>query len=68
METIKFKVYPHDKEQIDTIKKVFKALKIKFVIEQEKTYDPKFVKRVLEAKKEIKQGRGTKIDTNDLWK
>ncbi len=68
MEAINFKVYPHDREQIEAIKTVFKAFKIKFEVEEEKPYDPKFVERVLEAKEEIKQGKGVKIATKDLWK
>lgn len=68
MNAINFKVYSEDKEQIKAIKSVFKALKIKFEVEEEKVYNPQFVKRVLLAKEEIKQGKGVKIDTKDLWK
>jgi hypothetical protein len=63
MNAINFKVYPEDKAQIKAIKTVFKAFKIKFEVEEEKAYDPEFVKRVLLAKEEIKQGKGVKIDT-----
>jgi predicted RND superfamily exporter protein len=63
MNAINFKVYPEDKAQIKAIKTVFKAFKIKFEVEEEKVYDPEFVKRVLLAKEEIKQGKGVKIDT-----
>lgn len=70
MEAIKFKVYPHNREQIEAIKTIFKAFKIKFEVEEEeeKLYNPKFVERVLLAKEEIKQGKGVKIATKDLWK
>ena len=68
MDAINFKVYPHDREQIKAIKTVFKAFKIKFEIEEEKPYNPEFVERVLLAKGEIKQGKGVKIATKDLWK
>ncbi len=68
MEAINFKVYPHDKEQIKAIITIFKAFKIKFVVEEEKPYNPEFVERVLLAKREIKQGKGVKIATKDLWK
>jgi len=68
MNAINFKVYPHDKEQIEAIKTVFKAFKIKFEVEEEKSYNPEFVERVLLAKGEIKQGKGVKIATKDLWK
>jgi predicted RND superfamily exporter protein len=68
MEALNFKVYPHDREQVETIKAIFKAFKIKFKVEEEKPYNPEFVKRVLLAKEEIKQGKGVKIATKDLWK
>ncbi|MBK5194243.1 MAG: hypothetical protein JJE07_13770 [Flavobacteriaceae bacterium] len=68
MEAIKFKVYPRNREQIEAIKTIFKAFKIKFEVEEEKLYNPKFVERVLLAKEEIEQGKGVKIDTKDLWK
>lgn len=68
MEALNFRVYPHDREQIEAIKTIFKAFKIKFEVEEEKSYNPTFVKRVLLAKEEIKQGKGVKISSQDLWK
>ena len=66
MEALNFRVYPHDREQIEAIKTIVKAFKIKFEVEEEKSYNPEFVKRVLLAKEEIKQGKGVKISTEDL--
>jgi hypothetical protein len=68
MDAINFKVYPENKSQIKTIKAVFKAFKIKFEVEEKKPYNQEFVTRVLEAKQEIKQGKGKKIAIDDLWK
>jgi len=68
MDAINFKVYPDDKSQIKAIKAVFKAFKIRFEVEEEKPYNHEFVERVLSAKEEIKQGKGIKIATRDLWK
>jgi predicted RND superfamily exporter protein len=68
MEALNFKVYPHDREQIEAIKTIFKAFKIKFKVEEEKSYNTEFVERVLLAKEEIKQGKGVKIATKDIWK
>ena len=65
MEALNFKVYPHDREQIEAIKTIFKAFKIKFEVEEEKSYNPDFVKRVLLAKEEIKQGKGVEIHGQD---
>ena len=69
MNAINFKVFPEDKSQIKAIKLVFKAFKVKFEVEEERDdYNPQFVERVLMAKEEIKQGKGVKIATKDLWK
>jgi hypothetical protein len=68
VEALNFRVYPHDREQIEAIKTIFKAFKIKFEVEEEKSYNPTFVNRVLLAKEEIKQGKGVKISPEDLWK
>ena len=68
MDAINFKVYPHDNEQIEAIKIILNAFKIKFEVEDEKAYNSEFVERVLLAKEEIKQGKGIKIATQDLWK
>ena len=57
-----------DKSQIKAIKAVFKAFNIRFEVEEEKPYNQEFVNRVLSAKEEIKQGKGVKIATKDLWK
>ena len=46
--------------------KTIKCNEIEFV--EEKSYNPAFVKRVLSAKEEIKQGKGVKISMEDLWK
>jgi len=68
MDAINFKVYPEDKAQIKAIKSVFKALNVKFEVVEEKPYNEEFVARVLMAKEEIKQGKGVKIPTKELWK
>lgn len=68
MNAINFRVYPDDMEQLRAIKSVFKAFKVKFEVDEEKPYNPEFVQRVLLAKEEIKQGKGVKIATEDLWK
>ena len=68
MDAINIKVFPEDESQIKAIKSVLKAFKIKFKVEEKKTYDIKFVERILLAKDEIKRGKGVKINTKDLWK
>ena len=60
-------VHPENKEKLDALKAVMKALKISF--EEEKSpYNPEFVASVLQAEQDIKDGKGVKIATEDLWK
>ena len=61
-------VQPKTKEQLAALKAVIKALKIDFKSEKSDTYDPEFVKEILRAREDIKNGKGVKIDTKDLWK
>jgi prevent-host-death family protein len=35
---------------------------------EESPYDPEFVKKILQAREESKQGKGVKIAIEDLWK
>ncbi|RFZ92020.1 hypothetical protein D0C36_11270 [Mucilaginibacter conchicola] len=60
-------VHPENEEQSDALKAVMKALKISFEEEKDE-YDPAFVEMVLKGEEEIKAGKGTKVDTDDLWK
>lgn len=45
-----------------------KAFKIKFKVVEEKNYDPEFVKKILEARDNAKQGKSVTIPLEDLWK
>jgi hypothetical protein len=73
MKAINITAFTNDNTQINAIKAVMKAFKIKFEISkvQGKPYNPDFVNMVLEAEKEIKQGKGLKVTSegfDDLWK
>lgn len=64
-----FKVYPKDKEQLQTLKAVMKALKIKFEItEEDKQYNPEFVAKIKESKQQAENGDFKVIQIDDLWK
>lgn len=70
MEAIKITAYPKDNSQIEAIKAVMKAFKIKFEI-ADKPYNVEFVNKILDAEKEIKEGKGLKVTSqefDDLWK
>ncbi len=64
--------HPTNNEQVNALKAILKALKIKFEVKKEyEGYDPEFVDMVLEAEKEIKAGKGKKLNSGEfdnLWK
>lgn len=65
METII--AHPKNKEQLAALKAFIKALKIDFETKKS-PYNPEFVKNILQAKEDIKNGKGVKIAFEDLWK
>ncbi|HLU93837.1 MAG TPA: DUF2683 family protein [Membranihabitans sp.] len=47
MKTIKITAYTDDRNQIEALKAVMKAMKIKFEVDQDKSpYDPEFVEKI----------------------
>lgn len=54
-------MHPKTKEQLAA-----KALNVEF--EMGKPYDPSFVKKILESRDDVKNGKGVKIAIEDLWK
>lgn len=71
MQAINITAYTEDSSQIEAIKAVMKALKIKFEISKEKPYNTEFVNMVIDAEKEIKNGKGLKVTSkgfDNLWK
>jgi hypothetical protein len=65
METII--MHPKNKEQLTALKAIAKVLKVQFETE-EVSYNPDFVKKVLQGRKDIQNGKGVKIDVENLWK
>jgi hypothetical protein len=74
MQTINITAHTNDASQIDALKAVMRAMKIDFKISKpkvEKPYNSEFVKMVLDAENEIKNGKGLKVTSqgfDDLWK
>lgn len=68
MQTINITAFTEDSEQINAIKSVLKALKIKFELTKGKPYNPDFVNEILESKKQFEKGEYKVIQTKDLWK
>ena len=60
-------VEPKTKEQLAALKAVIKAFKIDYKLEAS-SYNAEFVKEILQSRADIKNGKGVKINTEDLWK
>ncbi len=56
------------KKDFAVIKSLAKALGFEIEQKEESPYNPEFAKEILEADKSIKDGKGIKIKTEDLWK
>lgn len=63
-------LHPQNKEQLEAIKAIAKALKMKFetTTVEGSTYNPDFVKKIQNGRADVKNGKGTKIGIDDLWK
>lgn len=63
-----FRIHTEDKDKLNALKVILKALNIKFDVsnEDEKSYDPEFVKKILKSKRQIKEGKSTKVKMDDL--
>ncbi len=71
MEAINITAYTTDITQIQAIKAVLKALKIKFEVAKEKPYNKEFVAKIEQGRKDFREGKGvvmTMEQLNDLWK
>jgi hypothetical protein len=67
MEAINITAYTSDNTQIDAIKSVLKALKIKFeVVAKEKPYNANFVAKVLEGDEDFKNGKSSKYSISEF--
>jgi len=56
------------KKDLPVFKSLAKSLGFEIAEKVEKPYNPEFVKEILEAEKSIEEGRGVKINLEDLWK
>jgi hypothetical protein len=56
------------KKDLPVFESLAKSLGFKITKKEEKPYNPEFVKEILEAERSIKEGRGVKINLEDLWK
>lgn len=68
MKAINITAYTDNSQQIDAIKAFMKALEIKFEVKPESPYDPEFVQKIEESRKQASAGQTVKIDLDDIWK
>jgi len=64
-------VHPQTTEQVTVVKAFLEALKIRFEFSKEEVYNPEFVEKILQGKKDIERGRGINLsikELNDLCK
>ena len=61
-------VRPENNEQMKAVKAVLKVLNVDFTLKKEKKYNPEFVKKIQESRKQAKEGKVNTINTKDLWK
>lgn len=55
-------------EQLTAVEAVLKLLNIAYRKTEESPYHPEFVEKILQGRKDVKDGKGIKIKTSDLWK
>lgn len=61
-------VQPKTSKQLATAEAVLKALNIAFKKEEKSPYNPEFVAKINRGEQAAKNGKGVKIDVNELWK
>jgi uncharacterized protein DUF2683 len=61
-------VRPENSEQLKTVKAVLKALSVDFIAKEERKYDPEFVKKIQESRKQAKEGKVITVKLENLWK
>ena len=70
MKAINIIAYTEDASQIEAIKAVIKAFKIKYKIskarEAESPYDPEFVAMIKQGEKDLKNGKGITMTLDKL--
>lgn len=72
MKAINITAYTEDASQIEAIKAVIKAFKIKYSItkvkETDSPYNPDFVAMIKQGEKDLKNGKGISMTIKDLEK
>lgn len=59
-------VHPETNEQVIVVKAFLEALKIKFEFSKANAYNPEFVAKILQGKKDIAKGKGITLSIQEL--
>jgi hypothetical protein len=68
MEAINITAFTNDNAQINALKAMLEAFKIKFEISKikEEIYNPEFVAKIIKSKQQFKDGKYTRVKKEDL--
>jgi hypothetical protein len=66
MQIINFTAYTEDASQIEAVKAIMKALKIKFKVSKQIAYNPEFVAKIEKSEKDIQEGKTTRVKKEDF--
>ena len=61
-----FIAHPQTSEQVSALKAFMQAVKIKFEVSKSDSYNPEFVAKILQGKKDIAQGKGITLSIQEL--
>lgn len=61
-----FIAHPKTGEQVEALKAFMHALKIRFEVSNADSYNPEFVKKVLESRQQAEEGKVTRIKKENL--
>jgi hypothetical protein len=58
--------HPSNSEEANALKAVLKAMKIKYEVSKENTYNPSFVTKVIESRKQAKEGKVKRVEKKEF--
>jgi len=59
-------VEPQNQEQFNVLKAFMNALKIDFKVAEKSEYNPDFVEKILESKKQVELGKVTRVKKGNI--
>ncbi|MCF0049956.1 hypothetical protein MUK70_29420 [Dyadobacter chenwenxiniae] len=57
-----------DEAFLTAVKNLLKDFQVAFEEREESPYDPEFVKKIKQGRQDILEGKGVKIELDDIWK